>query len=102
LPLKAIAEMNKSSQLFEAYLHCPTKCWLQSRGETVSGNMYAEFCHALPRLHFGDGRLLLDEFLHPILQLGSGLFPVDTLVHAEHVPRLGRRGKRNSSSRSSR
>jgi len=26
---------------------------------------------------------LLDEFGHPILQLGSGPFSVDTLVHAE-------------------
>jgi hypothetical protein len=33
--------------------------------------------------HFRDGRLLLDEFGHPILQLRSGPFSVDTLVHAE-------------------
>src|SRR5258706_6337683 len=33
--------------------------------------------------HFRDGRLLLDEFGHPILQLRSGHFSVDTLVHAE-------------------
>jgi hypothetical protein len=30
-----------------------------------------------------NGRLLLDEFGHPILQLRSGRFSVDTLVHAE-------------------
>src|SRR6185295_3823846 len=34
--------------------------------------------------HLRDGRLLLDEFGHPILQLRSGPFSVDTLVHAEH------------------
>jgi hypothetical protein len=33
--------------------------------------------------HFRDGRLLLDEFGHPILQLRSGPFSLDTLVHAE-------------------
>src|SRR5258707_5069089 len=33
--------------------------------------------------HFRDGRLLRDEFAHPILRLGSGPFSVDTLVHAE-------------------
>jgi hypothetical protein len=33
--------------------------------------------------HFRDGRLLLDEFGHPILRLRSGPFSVDTLGHAE-------------------
>src|SRR6266478_5641057 len=33
--------------------------------------------------HFRDGRLLLDEFGHPILRLRSGAFCVDTFVHAE-------------------
>ena len=33
--------------------------------------------------HFRDGRLLLDEFGHPIFKLRSGPFSVDTLVHAE-------------------
>jgi predicted RecB family nuclease len=32
-----------SSQLFEAYLECPTKCWLRSRAEPVTGNFYAEW-----------------------------------------------------------
>jgi hypothetical protein len=30
-----------------------------------------------------DGRLLIDELGHPILRLRSGLFSVDSLVHAE-------------------
>jgi hypothetical protein len=33
--------------------------------------------------HFRDGRLLLEEFGHPILQLRSGPFPVDTLAHVK-------------------
>jgi len=33
-----------------------------------------------------DGRLLLDEFGHPILQLKSGVFSVEILVHAEQFP----------------
>ena len=32
-----------SSQLFEAYLECPTKCWLRSRAEPATGNFYAEW-----------------------------------------------------------
>jgi len=35
--------MESSSQLFEAYLKCPTKCWLLSRGEPGEGNAYAEW-----------------------------------------------------------
>ena len=35
--------MERSSELFEAFLKCPTKCWLQSRGETCEGNAYAEW-----------------------------------------------------------
>src|ERR1700729_2903964 len=33
--------------------------------------------------HLRDGRLLLDEFGHPILELRSGPFSVDTLAHVE-------------------
>jgi predicted RecB family nuclease len=36
-----------SSQLFEAYLECSTKCWLRSRAEPATGNCYAEW--ARPR-----------------------------------------------------
>ena len=32
-----------SSQLFEAYLKCSTKCWLRSRAEPATGNIYAEW-----------------------------------------------------------
>ena len=32
-----------SSQLFEAYLECSTKCWLRSRAEPATGNIYAEW-----------------------------------------------------------
>src|ERR1700720_1630749 len=32
-----------SSQIFEAYLECPTKCWLRSRAEPITGNVYAEW-----------------------------------------------------------
>ena len=35
--------MECGSELFGAFLKCPTKCWLQSRGETCEGNAYAEW-----------------------------------------------------------
>ena len=35
--------MNITSHLFEAFLKCPTKCYLRSLGETGSGNDYADW-----------------------------------------------------------
>ena len=35
--------MKPTSALFEAYLKCPTKCYLRSTGQTGSGNAYAEW-----------------------------------------------------------
>ena len=35
-----------SSQLFEAYIECATKCWLYSRAEPAAGNVYAEWARA--------------------------------------------------------
>jgi len=38
--------MKITSQLFEAFLKCPTKCYLGSLGETGSGNEYADWVRA--------------------------------------------------------
>ena len=35
--------MTISSHIFEAYLHCATKCWLLSRGEAGLNNKYTEW-----------------------------------------------------------
>lgn len=35
-----------SSQLFEAYIQCATKCWLRSRAEPTAGNVYAAWVRA--------------------------------------------------------
>ena len=35
--------MRISSGLFNAFLKCPTKCWLRAAGEPASGNAYAEW-----------------------------------------------------------
>lgn len=35
--------MNISPELFQAYLKCPTKCWLRAAGEVSTGNVYAEW-----------------------------------------------------------
>jgi predicted RecB family nuclease len=38
--------MTITSLLFEAYLKCPTKCFLRSIGEPGAGNAYADWVHA--------------------------------------------------------
>ncbi len=35
--------MKITPAVFEAYLKCPTKCWLRATGEAASGNTYAEW-----------------------------------------------------------
>ena len=44
-----------SSQLFEAYLECATKCWLRSRAEPTAGNVYAEWARAQNEAYRQDG-----------------------------------------------
>jgi len=38
--------MKITSDVFEAYLKCPTKCWLRSTGELSAGNTYSEWVKA--------------------------------------------------------
>src|SRR5882724_11723670 len=35
--------MKVTPSLFEAFLKCPTKCWLRSQGEPSTGNEYADW-----------------------------------------------------------
>jgi len=35
--------MRITPDLFEAFLKCPTKCWLRATAEAASGNIYAEW-----------------------------------------------------------
>lgn len=56
-------EMAVTSQLFEAYLDCPTKCFLRSMGEVVTGNAFATWNHARSEAYQLDGvrRLTADQ-----------------------------------------
>ena len=52
-----------SSQIFESYLACPTKCWLRSRAEPATGNLYAEWARAQNEAYFQNGlKYLLATF----------------------------------------
>jgi predicted RecB family nuclease len=51
--------------LFEAYLKCPTKCWLRFTGEEGSGNAYADWLRAQNESYRNEGsRRLMDAFPH--------------------------------------
>jgi len=42
----SIRNMKITPVLFEAYLKCPTKCWLRATGEPSAGNTYSEWVNA--------------------------------------------------------
>jgi predicted RecB family nuclease len=44
-----------SSQLFESYLQCPTKCWLRSHNDPPTGNSYADWAAARNENYFQHG-----------------------------------------------
>jgi hypothetical protein len=57
-----------SSQLFEAYIECATKCWLRSRAEPATGNVYAEWARAQNEVYRKDAlKKLLAVFPEAIL-----------------------------------
>ena len=53
--------MAVTSQLFEAYLKCPTKCFLRARSEADAGNPYATWMEAQNKSYRSEGRKRLTE-----------------------------------------
>jgi hypothetical protein len=53
-----------SSHLFEAFLECPTKCWLRSRAEPTAGNAYAEWAQAQNKAYCERGNTQPDVVLN--------------------------------------
>ena len=52
-----------TSQLVEAYLDCPTKCFLRSTGEVPTGNAFATWNQTRSEAYYLDGvrRLTADQ-----------------------------------------
>src|SRR5215469_7695337 len=44
-----------STELFDAYLECPVKCWLRSRAAPAAGNIYADWARAQNATYCDDG-----------------------------------------------
>lgn len=53
--------MQITSALFDAYLKCPTKCFLTSKGEQGAGSAYAEWVRARDESYRNDGIRRLQE-----------------------------------------
>jgi hypothetical protein len=47
--------MTITPRLFEAYLQCPTKCWLKSINESSTGNAYAQWVETQIESYVADG-----------------------------------------------
>ncbi len=57
--------MTITSHLFEAYLKCPTKCWLRSRGEAGGSNAYADWVRTQEESYHSEGiKCLLEAVPH--------------------------------------
>jgi len=55
--------MPVTSDLFEAYLKCPTKCFLRSLGETGTNNSYANWVRTQNLSYFSEGiKQLVNDF----------------------------------------
>ena len=54
-----------SSNIFEAYLQCHTKCWQLSRGEAPENNVYEEWIQARNQAYRANGLLFLSRGLQP-------------------------------------
>ncbi len=51
--------MTISSLLFESYLMCSTKCWLHSRAQPGTGNIYARWAREQNEAYFHDSLMRL-------------------------------------------
>lgn len=64
--------MTITPRLFEAYLKCPTKCWLKSINENSTGSSYAEWVETQNEAYLADGR---SRLLSGALRSGCTVVP---------------------------
>lgn len=86
--------MKITSALFEAFLKCPTKCFLRSNGEQGVGNAYAEWVQTTSESYRNDGIRRLSEGTVPEeyilrspstrnLKAATWRLAVDCMAHAQ-------------------
>ena len=74
--------MNITSAIFEAYLKCPTKCFLRAHGETETGNLYADWVRTEHDAYQNTGGKRLKETFTPD-EIATGLTGTDDLKSAK-------------------
>ena len=99
--------MKITDYLFEAFLKCPTKCWLRAANETPTGNIYAEWVTTQNEAYrVAETKRLLaktpqaDSAVSPPtdnLKVAKWRLAVDIAVTAPDLPRSSRRQKAHSS-----
>jgi predicted RecB family nuclease len=57
------------ADLFNAYLHCPTKCWLRSRGEPRGTNSWADWVQSNELIYRSEG---VKQLVREIPLVGAG------------------------------
>src|SRR5215813_11286478 len=67
-----------TDRLFEAFLHCPTKCFLRARGEAPTGNVYGDWSREQSESFRNEGAAML-------LRRFPSFAPVGTLLDSPHV-----------------
>jgi hypothetical protein len=58
-----------TADLFNAYLHCPTKCWLRSGGEPRGTNSWADWVQSNALIYRGEG---IKQLVRDIPSVGAG------------------------------
>jgi predicted RecB family nuclease len=100
--------MTITPSLFEAFLKCPSKCWLRANGEAPSGNPYAEWVQSQNESYrAAQAERLLKEIPADAtatsppperLKASQWLLAVDVVVRTPDLPRSSRREEAPSSS----
>ena len=87
------ANADITNEIFEAFLRCPTKCFLQREGMPPSGNVYAEWVRGEMQSYRVEGAKYLMKRLSPI-------GPIDGLLNRSDFILESWRGALNSRVRS--
>jgi predicted RecB family nuclease len=74
-----VSIMTITDQLFEAYLQCPTKCFLRARGEPPTGNVYSDWVRGQSELYRSVAARRLLERLSAIRPPSGSLESADAI-----------------------
>jgi predicted RecB family nuclease len=88
--------MTITNETFEAFLRCPTKCFLQAQGASTSGNAYADWVRGETEAYRLEGAKHLSTRLSPVASINGWMVPsdfisanwrcaIDSRVHSQNL-----------------